>query len=1012
MTNAGSACFLYASRVANAQVSGTLADAGAGRSVAGLEVTLVNLNDAANTVTATTASDGTFTAQGLIPGDEYELRAAGDTARVTPGANGDHLGTLHLTGGGVNFKARIAPARIAPAGTSVNARYGYAGADTFTFTINVTNTGNAGCYAPSYTLAFEDGLATQTQSGISNRLCTGTLKPGETVSTSEITIGCTPVDADAVFKKISITITDATTDPQHPKTWTDSVSVRFFKTPVTFNAASQYPVAGLILSPLSGACRFSTAHDGTVYRSSVTMPWSSAPYLAVISGTAESSEAIYSLGINTMPQTNFSSFSAFKINEPNDTEADATLLDGQIMADIHENDIDCCTVTLGNTAPYPLSITGFALKELIDKNIVNVTPGASAYLDIRIKNNTTTTISSAQVTLSSESEYITIGQNTILSVGNLSGGYYKTLNSTQSTNANIVFFYGGSLYGTFTFSASAGCPMGTVLPLTLTFNNGGALWTDTIEVTTTAPAPANVQAAPLSNTSLAVSWDAIAGAEKYEVRYSTGSSPDTAQSVEAAAINATLSGLAANTTYSVWVRALHGAITGAFASASGKTRVNAPTAIEVTPAGVGGLMVTWTEVDGATGYDLYYSTTNDSTAATKESDVTIPHVIADLNIGTLYYVWLKAKNALGESPLSASASGVPAPAAPTGVNAVTLSDESIQVSWDSTDGAAAYDLYYHTANISSAAVRLSVVTSPHTLTGLSNGTTYYVWVKAWHDTVVTDYSTVVNTITKPGAPDGLTAAAQSLSSILVLNWNAVTGADTYTVYRADSVDGPYTTPITSGITETSYTDTGLTKETTYYYKVSAVNAEGEGALSAAVSQTTLAYQIGDTGPAGGWIFYADTTGFVSDSITCHYLEAAPADLATAYQWGGYGTLCGGTGTDIGTGATNTAALVTHNHGTPQLGSGLHLAAQACADYEYGGYDDWFLPSKDEINQMNINLKQQGAGNFTNIWPIYASSSESNRSYAWCLNSDGSSNDLILSYIMKDIPGQVRPVRAF
>jgi hypothetical protein len=43
--------------------------------------------------------------------------------------------------------------------------------------------------------------------------------------------------------------------------------------------------------------------------------------------------------------------------------------------------------------------------------------------------------------------------------------------------------------------------------------------------------------------------------------------------------------------------------------------------------------------------------------------------------------------------------------------------------------------------------------------------------------------------------------------------------------------------------------------------------------------------------------------------------------------------------------------------------GFCPAVEACVNYTLGGYDDWFLPSKDELDQMYRNLKQKGLGNF-------------------------------------------------
>ena len=145
---------------------------------------------------------------------------------------------------------------------------------------------------------------------------------------------------------------------------------------------------------------------------------------------------------------------------------------------------------------------------------------------------------------------------------------------------------------------------------------------------------------------------------------------------------------------------------------------------------------------------------------------------------------------------------------------------------------------------------------------------------------------------------------------------------------------------------------------------------------------TPLYALRDTGPAGGLIFYVKEGGY-SDGWM--YLEAAPASTeSTSLRWGSYGFLIGGTGTAIGTGQDNTTKIVAWLNGHSEI----NRAAQFCDDlvfYNCYGYicvryDDWFLPSKDELNQMYLNLKVEGVGGFAgdNYW----SSSEYNASGAW------------------------------
>jgi chitin-binding protein len=94
----------------------------------------------------------------------------------------------------------------------------------------------------------------------------------------------------------------------------------------------------------------------------------------------------------------------------------------------------------------------------------------------------------------------------------------------------------------------------------------------------------------------------------------------------------------------------------------------------------------------------------------------------------------------------------------------------------------------------------------------------------------------------PAAPTGLVAVAGDAQ--IQLRWNAAAGATGYNVKRSTLNGGPYAN-VATAVSGTTFTNTGLTNGTTYYYVVTAVNASGEGPLSAQVSATSQA--SGDTG---------------------------------------------------------------------------------------------------------------------------------------------------------------------
>jgi hypothetical protein len=156
------------------------------------------------------------------------------------------------------------------------------------------------------------------------------------------------------------------------------------------------------------------------------------------------------------------------------------------------------------------------------------------------------------------------------------------------------------------------------------------------------------------------------------------------------------------------------------------------------------------------------------------------------------------------------------------------------------------------------------------------------------------------------------------------------------------------------------------------------------------------YSIRDIGPAGGLIFY--DKGSYSDGW--RYLEAAPSDQSTLTTWGCYGGLISGAdGTTVGTGEQNTIDIET---GCVTAGT----AADICANLSFGGYNDWFLPSKDELNLMYLNLKIYGVGSLKSVG--YWSSSEYDENFVWVQHLGNGLQD---GY-PKNLDLRVRSARAF
>jgi len=160
--------------------------------------------------------------------------------------------------------------------------------------------------------------------------------------------------------------------------------------------------------------------------------------------------------------------------------------------------------------------------------------------------------------------------------------------------------------------------------------------------------------------------------------------------------------------------------------------------------------------------------------------------------------------------------------------------------------------------------------------------------------------------TAPVAPAGLTATAASNSSIS-LAWAASAGATTYTVYRSTSATGTFSSIGTAG--NISYSDTGLTPNTAYYYYVTATNAAGTSAASSTVTATTMVLPI-PAAPTG-----LTATPASSSSITLAWTASTNATSYTVSR---------------STSATGTFAAV----GTPSTTSYTDTGLTGATEYFY------------------------------------------------------------------------------
>jgi formylglycine-generating enzyme required for sulfatase activity len=157
----------------------------------------------------------------------------------------------------------------------------------------------------------------------------------------------------------------------------------------------------------------------------------------------------------------------------------------------------------------------------------------------------------------------------------------------------------------------------------------------------------------------------------------------------------------------------------------------APALPEVRP-GNKKLILSWAAVPGAGSYEVFYGT-EPGAGASPAQTVNVPAAsISGLENGTTYYVRLRAKNSIGVSGFSPQAEGTPLVQTPS--PSVVQGNNELSVGWAAEEGVD-YEVWYGTSSNSGDAaqsangITRSGVTAGTTITGLGNGTVYYVWIK-------------------------------------------------------------------------------------------------------------------------------------------------------------------------------------------------------------------------------------------------------------------------------------------
>jgi fibronectin type 3 domain-containing protein len=345
------------------------------------------------------------------------------------------------------------------------------------------------------------------------------------------------------------------------------------------------------------------------------------------------------------------------------------------------------------------------------------------------------------------------------------------------------------------------------------------------------PAPTGLVASQGASTEgVALAWNAVPNVEGYRVFRAVGSGAST--EVATPDSNSYLDTSAdSGVTYTFTVRAR--GITGdgpATAPVTGWRNVAAPSGLEATEGTLTtGVALTWSAVEGATGYKVLRalgSATPSQVGTSAGTGFTDATAVA----GKVYSYTVRARTAAGDSAASAADAGWRNVAAPAGLSATdgTLAT-GVKLTWGSVQGAAGYRVF-RSADGGEATQLAAPTATNFTDTTAAAGTVYSYTVKARTAAGDGAAGAADTGWRNVAAPSGLAATEGTLTTGVGLTWTAVPGAAGYTVLRklGSAAAAEVGTTATAG-----YTDTTALAGTVYSYTVRATTAAGDGPTSAA-----------------------------------------------------------------------------------------------------------------------------------------------------------------------------------
>ncbi|MDD4403134.1 MAG: fibronectin type III domain-containing protein, partial [Desulfitobacteriaceae bacterium] len=368
-------------------------------------------------------------------------------------------------------------------------------------------------------------------------------------------------------------------------------------------------------------------------------------------------------------------------------------------------------------------------------------------------------------------------------------------------------------------------------------------------------APTNLAATAVSSSQVNLTWTDSSDNEKGFIieRKSLSGSYTEIGSVESDTTAFSDTGLPAAAAYSYRVKAYYDGGESNYSNVvsltTGTTVPETPNNLTATAVSSSRIDLAWTDLsDNEKGFKIERKASGGSYSqiATLGANATT-YTSSGLSTNTRYYYRVSAYNDAGSSAYSNEADATTetaVPGVPGNLKATVVTSSRIDLTWtDLSDNEKGFKIERKASGGSySQIATLGANATTYTSSGLATNTRYYYRVRAYNDAGNSAYSneasvTTGTTVTVPNAPEKLEASSLSTSKIKLTWSDRSNDEDGFEIERKKS-GGSYSQIATVSRNITTYTNSGLSDDTRYYYRVRAYNDAGNSTYSNEASATT------------------------------------------------------------------------------------------------------------------------------------------------------------------------------